>query len=252
VAPGVGIESLTDPGSWMYGTKSPYLLSGTVPTSYLPYLSLSGTSMAAPVVTGTIALMLQANPWLTPNAVKAILQYTAEVYQGYDSLTQGAGFVNAKGAVDLASFLAAPAGTVNPVSVGWSRHIIWGNHAATGGVLTADASAWPSDVTWGSAATPGGQRITWGVKDAGPWQTSCLDALCRTAGDPTLFPNVVWGAQCGGADCRVPWTARTVFVTSTPEADTVVWGTSAAKADTVVWGTSCSDPSCEPVIWNRR
>ena len=32
--------------------------------------------MAAPVVSGTVALMLQANPSLTPNAVKAILAYT--------------------------------------------------------------------------------------------------------------------------------------------------------------------------------
>ncbi len=46
--------------------------------------------------------MMQANPQLTPNAVKAILQYTAEVYAGYDALTEGAGFVNAKGAVALA------------------------------------------------------------------------------------------------------------------------------------------------------
>ena len=58
--------------------------------------------MAAPVVTGAIALMLQANAALTPNAVKAILEYTAEVRDGYDHLTQGAGFLNARGAVELA------------------------------------------------------------------------------------------------------------------------------------------------------
>jgi hypothetical protein len=252
VAPGVGIESLTDPNSWMYGALSRFLLKGTVPTLYLPYLSLSGTSMSAPVVTGTVALMLQANPSLTPNAIKAILQYTAEVYPGYDPLTQGAGFLNAKGAVELAAFLPAPATTAYPASAGWSRQIIWGNHAARGGELRADANAWPLDVTWGVSATPGGQRVTWGVKNGGPWQTSCRDAACSLIdGNPSLYPNVVWAALCSGADCLSPWNARTVFPTAR-EADTVVWGTGALEADTVVWGTSCSDPSCQPVIWPSR
>ena len=50
--------------------------------------------------------MLQANPNLTPNVVKAILQYTAQEYPGYDALTQGAGFLNTLGAVRLARFYA--------------------------------------------------------------------------------------------------------------------------------------------------
>ena len=68
--------------------RRPYLLAGTVATAYKPYLSLSGTSMAAPVVAGTVALMIQANPKLTPNLVKAIIEYTAQDYH-YDALTRG-------------------------------------------------------------------------------------------------------------------------------------------------------------------
>src|SRR5262249_2634692 len=106
VAPGTGTVSLSDPWGTFYRTQSKYLMDGTVPTPYKPYLTLSGTSMAAPVVAGTVALMLQANPSLTPNAVKAILQYTAQTYPGYDALTEGAGFLNAVGAVRLARFYA--------------------------------------------------------------------------------------------------------------------------------------------------
>ena len=81
--------------------------------------------MSTPVVTGTIALMLQANPALTPNAVKAILQYTARDSSDYDYLTEGAGFVNAEGAVELARHLprrstcpTRPAGLVEADSSG--------------------------------------------------------------------------------------------------------------------------------------
>ena len=142
VAPGVGIESLSNPASTMYSTMSPYLLPGTVATSCLPYLSLSGTSMATPVVAGTVALMLQANPALTPNAVKAILQFTSQRYGGYDALTQGAGFLNAKGAVNLAQYLTSPSTIAYPASTDWSARIIWGNHLFQGGRFTADANAW--------------------------------------------------------------------------------------------------------------
>ena len=262
VAPGVGIESLSDFDGTLYSTKSRYLLPGTVATSYLPYLSLSGTSMAAPVVTGTVALMLQANPGLTPNAVKAILQYTAERHDGYDPLTQGAGFLNALGAVQLAQYLLAPSLDAYPGDISWSKTLIWGNQLVRGGRLTAGANAWTNDVEWGSNATPGGQSIEWGVV--------CGDDTCESTSPwrfgETLAVNVVWGPTCDGADCQMAWTGgvygtndegdtvvwgtsdEDTVVWGTSEEDTVVWGTNDGE-DTVVWGTSCTDPDCEPVIW---
>jgi serine protease AprX len=263
VAPGVGIESLSNPASYMYVVDGPYLLNGTVATSYLPYLSLTGTSMSAPVVAGTVALMLQANASLTPNAVKAILQYTAQVYPGYDVLTEGAGFLNARGAVELARYLENPDERTYPATDNWSARIIWGNHAASGGRFTANANAWSPGVTWGDGLTPDGQQITWGLKcsllgcttvTSQPWRATCVDVLCSVVdGDLVGFPNVVWGNLCGGTDCRASqWTASGVAATSDPDADTVVWGTSDGDGDTVVWGTSCSDPSCRPVVWGRR
>lgn len=223
-APGVGIESLSDPYSTFYTTKSAYLLNGTVATWYLPYLSLSGTSMAAPVVSGTVALMLQANPALTPNLVKAVLEYTAQVYPSYDPLTEGAGFLNAKGAVELARFLAAPATSVYPSSSGWSKRLIWGNQMGSRQRLPANADAWSTGVTWGAGPSPTGDYVR----------------------------NVVWGSACGGADCQQPWTVQAAngddsVVWGTNDDDSVVWGTS--DDDSVVWGTSCGDPACEPVMW---
>jgi serine protease AprX len=94
VAPGVGTVSLAVPGSTFYIEKVASLLNGSIGLGSKPYLALSGTSMAAPVVTGTVALMLQANPNLTPNLIKALLQYTAQVYPGYSPLREGAGSSN--------------------------------------------------------------------------------------------------------------------------------------------------------------
>ena len=122
VAPGTGTVSLSTPGSLFYLTKVPYLVSGMrFGLLAQPYLTLSGTSMATPVVAGSVALMLEANPSLTPNMVKAILQYTSEVKKGYDFLTQGAGFLNTLGAVRLARFFQnGDKGDAYPDMTAWS------------------------------------------------------------------------------------------------------------------------------------
>ena len=64
---------------------------------------LSGSSIAAPVVSGTVALLLQQNPALTPNLIKAVLQYTAQPLAGFNLLEQGAGELNISGALKLTS-----------------------------------------------------------------------------------------------------------------------------------------------------
>ena len=77
-------------------------------------LYLSGTSMSTPVVSGAAALMLQANPKLTPNMVKMILMYTAQPIAGFNHLEQGAGQVNIEGAVRFAKLDPTGSDSRNP------------------------------------------------------------------------------------------------------------------------------------------
>jgi serine protease AprX len=221
VAPGVRIVSLSDPASSFYTTYSQYLLAGTVPTWYLPYLSLNGTSMAAPVVAGTVALMLQANPALTPNAVKAILQYTAQTLPEYDPLTEGAGLVNARGGVELALSFAGVESSPDPNRSLWSGRLIWGNQMIEGGLITPDANAWSTGVLWGAGGVPGGANIVWGeiLLPGEGWTT-------WQAGSGSSS-NVVWGSQCGGADCTNQSWAPSGYDGNT-SGTSVVWGSASA------------------------
>jgi len=261
VAPGLGTVSLAVPGSTFYTEKAQFLFDGTPKLGFKTYLALSGTSMSAPVVSGTVALMLQANPNLTPNLVKAILQYTAQPYPGYSALRQGAGFLNSLGAVRLAKFYASnQPGSRMPVQQVWSQSINWGNHRISGGYLNPKGSAWANNVVWGTAVNivwgtlcgADCDNIVWGTHDADGdnivWGTvSATNVVWGTFldGDNIVWgtndgDNIVWGTDCGGADCdNIVW--------GTTDGDNIVWGTAAAgdhivwtsnDGDNIVWGTS--------------
>jgi serine protease AprX len=249
VAPGQATVSLANPLSTFYTTKAQFLVSGLQPTAYLPYLTLSGTSMAAPVVSATVALMLQANPTLTPNAVKAILQYTAQ-NNGYNALTQGAGFLNAVGAVRLAAFYAsAQPGQGSPTQDMWSKHLVWGNHKVGGGFPNPASNAFAIGTDWGVAKTDDGDNIVWGTTCGGGdcdnivWGTSDDNIVWGTSGfDDNIVwgtddDNIVWGTDCGGGDCdNIVWgTGDDNIVWGTADdGDNIVWGTA---GDNIVWGT---------------
>ncbi len=63
------------------------------------YRKSSGTSMAAPHVTGAVALMLEADPALTPSEVKSILQSTSVPLAGAGPDEQGAGVIDVAAAL---------------------------------------------------------------------------------------------------------------------------------------------------------
>ncbi|HEX6183045.1 MAG TPA: S8 family serine peptidase [Pyrinomonadaceae bacterium] len=105
-APGVDIKSARLRGVGLTNTLGTVPIIGndltTIPPAYLPYYTTSqGTSFACPHVSGVIALMLEANPLLTPDDVVTILRQTANPMP-FDERVVGAGYVDAHNAVRAA------------------------------------------------------------------------------------------------------------------------------------------------------
>lgn len=116
VATGNRVKSIADPSTnkndlfdlYPQNRVDPsyYTQAGGTEIKKVHYFILSGTSMATAVVSGTVALMLQAQPHLTPNLVKAILMVTAQDLR-LPFVVQGAGYLNTLGAVMLARNVSA-------------------------------------------------------------------------------------------------------------------------------------------------
>lgn len=73
-----------------------------------PFAKISGTSMSGPMVTGIVALILDANPYLSAEQIKMIIKETARtdnftgVIPAEGSVRWGAGKINAYAAVQMA------------------------------------------------------------------------------------------------------------------------------------------------------
>jgi serine protease AprX len=109
VAPGVNVVSLRSSGVSLNGLLNLGLggdLSRLSTQDLLNYTVGSGTSFSAPQVAGTIALMLDVRPSLTPYQIKDILMRTATPMPPYYRHEVGAGMLNAHAAVLEAAFPA--------------------------------------------------------------------------------------------------------------------------------------------------
>jgi serine protease AprX len=99
VAPGRSVVSFRAPGSSVDLEHPEGLVDGDT-TGRL--FRGSGTSQAAAVVSGAAALVLQANPSLTPDQVKDVLVRTARPLAGEPVIDAGAGQLNVAAAVEAA------------------------------------------------------------------------------------------------------------------------------------------------------
>jgi serine protease AprX len=208
VAPGNRIVSLNQGGSFFDLTypsnqvaKSVY--ETTSGQSTADYFLLSGTSMAAPMVSGAAALMIQKDPTLTPDEVKARLMKTASKFapgfssatdpvtgatyvDEYDIFTIGAGFLNIPAALENTDLLLAPAlsPTAKYDSVSHQTSLVMGSS-----VLLGTNAIWGTSVSWGSRAIWGSMAI---------WGTSVFNGdIDSVWGNATFVngANAIWGTH---------------------------------------------------------
>jgi len=205
------------------------------------YAGLSGTSMAAAVATGVVALMIEANRVehtapLSPNTVKMLLQYTALAVKRPDSslpaqFEQGAGGLNAAAAIELARAVnpAAAVGTpwletgttpstvIAGVALPWTQQVIWGDRRVWGQAINRLEPAWTAAVEWGAATT-------WGPDVSIEPTSLVMDTLSLWSAE------IVWGSGLVGASA---------------DDEHIVWGNS-IDDEHVVWGNSIDD---EHIVW---
>lgn len=101
---------------------------------------MSGTSMAAPIVTGAVAILLQDEPGLNPDQVKTRLKATAnKSWAGYDPIRSGAGYLDIYSAVHGTSQESANQGLL-------ASQLLW---TGSTGVVWTTGFTW-SSVNWNS------------------------------------------------------------------------------------------------------
>jgi serine protease AprX len=212
VAPGNRIVSLAAPGSTLVSSLSSLsvqpittcvlsLLGNSCTTGVGgKYLRLSGTSMATPIVAGSAALMLQKDPTLTPDTIKARMMKTAwkgypgnswasdawgrSYFSQYDVFTIGAGYLDVY--ASLRNTDVVNGGAPSPIA---TRSTTTGKYVLT----NSQSITWGNSITWGSSIV-WGDSIVWG-------------------GNAVLSDSIIWG-------------------------DSIVWGDTTLAANSIIWGES--------------
>ena len=228
-APGSHIVSAEAEGSYLSRTYPERHVAGAGANGYI---QLSGTSMAAGVVSGAVALLLEQRPNLKPADAKAALQLTSTFLPSAGLVGAGAGELNVLSASELLengqlgpTDIAAqsiepsriaftrPRQSVRPALAQWSASIAWpreitGN-SIVWGASTIHLSTSAQSIVWGASTDD--ESIVWGAS---------VDAQSIVWGASTDDESIVWGAFTD--DQSIVWGAST-------DDESIVWGALVAE-----------------------
>jgi serine protease AprX len=257
VAPGSRVVSAEAAGSHLATTYAQRHVAGGGDDGYI---QLSGTSMAAAVVSGTVALLAEARPGLSAAGAKRVLQVTSSTMETEGIVSSGTGSLNA-----LASARLIGTGSAIFTDIAFERILPRGLQLLSiqrepRRAIPSNASkplpdlqlvlrysytklqrrvrVFPrpsgSSLVWGTLLETSGDSLVWGTSDSDSlvWGTSNIilaqsdDSLAWGTSDVTAL---VWGTET---------TAAPVWGASADDA--LVWGTGDVDAedDSLVWGTA--------------
>jgi serine protease AprX len=255
VAPGSHIVSAEVTGSYLSQTFPARHVAGS---GHDAYIQLSGTSMAAGVVSGAVALLLQERPGLRPEGTRAVLQLTSSFMPEAGMIAAGAGSINVLAAAELLKtgvlsqttiagerttdggvVFVAKGHKTQVQQITWSNQVIRDQTMNRGPKQHRELQSQghelqSSTIYWGTSAS---DTIYWGTGaiDTIYWGTAATDTIYwGTAATDTIY----WGTA---ATDTIYWgTAATdTIYWGTAATDTIYWGT--AATDTIYWGTAATD-----------
>ena len=233
-APGHHIVSAEASNAYLPATYPARHVTGQGATAYF---QLSGTSMAAAVVSGSAALLLDERAGLRPWEVKAALQVTATFMAEAGLIGAGAGNLNVLAAADLVDHGDRSNGKENPFHEMFRSE---SGQAAAGRVATGSSIVWgfnPNAVVWG--VNP--NSIVWGARpNSIVWGVTTNSIVWGVRDN-----SIVWGVS----DNSIVWGVKDASIVWGVDASSIVWG---LQAESIVWGiggSSGSDLSADSIVW---
>lgn len=196
VAPGnqiVSVDAENSLLSSLFGTTNSLKLSDytilPLGLSLGSYFRLSGTSMASPVVAGAAALMLDANPNLSPDTIKARMMITADKWAfangKQDPCTFGAGYLNVYAA--MGSKVVATQYAMSPTL----------SQDDLGNVfINLDPAIWGTKAIWGTGVND--MKAIWGTSAVS--DSNALSSSKAIWGTSVWADKAIWGTSSSQVD----------------------------------------------------